>query len=178
MSSYVCSECSILELTSIHDSNSVFLENAIKHSPGNHVLDTSISALGGGSGLLNWFLILQISLLRVPVAFLTSTTLLCLESAAEQLVLGLGCGSRGIWLGRVNWTEEHEWRARDFPGWTWTTALPPLLFTIPRLTSAGGDCGRKMTRVWEEECMVLVLSLLSSVLTFSSLWEGWERNSC
>lgn len=30
----------------------------------------------------------------------------CLESAAEQLVLGLGCGKRGIWLGRMDWTKE------------------------------------------------------------------------
>lgn len=42
---------------------------------------------------------LQTPLLRVLAALLTSATLSCLESAAEQLVLGLGCGKRGIWLG-------------------------------------------------------------------------------
>lgn len=39
-----------------------------------------------------------------------------------------------------------EWRAGDFPGWTWTAALPPLLFTTPGLTSAGGIGGEK----WHE----------------------------
>lgn len=87
------------ELTSTYDRNNVFLENIIKCSLDNRVLDTSISDLGDGSGLLKWFLMLQTPLLRVLAALLTSATLSCLESAAEQLVLGLGCGKRGIWLG-------------------------------------------------------------------------------
>lgn len=43
----------MLELMSTRESTDVILENAIKDSPGNHVLDTSISALGGGSDSLN-----------------------------------------------------------------------------------------------------------------------------
>lgn len=43
----------MLELMSICESSDVIPENAIKDSPGNCVLDTSISALGGDAGLLN-----------------------------------------------------------------------------------------------------------------------------
>lgn len=43
----------MLGLMSTYESSDVILEDAIKDSPGNHVLDTSISALGGGSGPLN-----------------------------------------------------------------------------------------------------------------------------
>lgn len=40
------------ELTSTYDRNNVFLENIIKCSLDNRVLDTSISDLGDGSDLL------------------------------------------------------------------------------------------------------------------------------
>lgn len=39
--------------TGADEHTDVILENAIKDSPGNHVLETSIPALGGGSGPLN-----------------------------------------------------------------------------------------------------------------------------
>lgn len=111
------------------------------------------------------------------MAFLTSTTLLCLESAAEQLVLELGCGNREIWLGRVDWTEEHVSGGLG----TFQDEHEPLLFLLccsqqPGWLQQVGTVGEKW-QVWEEECMVLVLSLLSSVLTFSSVWESWEKNS-
>lgn len=93
---YICRECRMLGLMNTRESSDVILENAIKDSPRNHVLEASISAVGGGSGPLNWSLILQISLLRAPVSFLASPILLCPELSVKQLVVRLACGNRGI----------------------------------------------------------------------------------